>query len=112
MTSDDEFQAQMKAFEEEFRQSLPQKIKDIDEVWAQLRNGGVTREAVYALLVKLHSLAGSGRTFGVSGLSEAAAAAESAVEPWHRGEVLPRPADLPPLEPLIQAVRDAASQQR
>ena len=108
MTSEDDFHAQIKVFEEEFRHSLPQKIRDIDAAWARLRNG-VTREGLYDILVRLHSLAGSGRTFGVAGLSEAAAAAEGAIEPLHRSEALPGPAELTSIEPLLEAVREAAA---
>jgi HPt (histidine-containing phosphotransfer) domain-containing protein len=77
------FKRQLEALSTEYRSSLPEKLEEIDALWRGLPG----RET--ELLRALHSVAGSARTFGVKGVSEAAAAAELYLAPYsERGKAI------------------------
>ena len=106
MAPDDEFERGLEALKESFRASLRERIDQLDQLWSGLQAGRVTPGEVEALQRGLHSLAGSGRTFGVEGLSEAAAAAEAYAENFGPQEI-PHAQSLE-FARLLDAVRDAA----
>jgi chemotaxis protein histidine kinase CheA len=108
MASDDDFARQLEAFGVEYRQSLPQRIRDIESLWASARQDEVSAERMHALLRGLHSIAGSGRTFGMAGLSEAAAAAESWLEPYCERVALPDAVGCVHFDGLLAAVKRCA----
>jgi chemotaxis protein histidine kinase CheA len=78
MASDDIGDA-LEAFNAEYRKSVPDRLREVEGLWAEVQveaNG----ERLRALLRGLHSMAGSGTTFGMPRLSEAAAAAEDWIQ--------------------------------
>ncbi len=101
------FKRQLEALSAEYRSGLPEKLEEIDALWRGLPG----REA--ELLRALHSVAGSARTFGVKGVSEAAAAAELYLAPFlERGKALnaaQREEFGPLLDSLKRAARDGSS---
>ena len=108
MASDDDFSRQLEAFNVEYRQSLPERIRDIESLWASLRQEGVSAERLHALQRGLHSIAGSGRTFGMGALSEAAAAADRWLERYCERVVLPDAAGCGHFDGLLAAVKRCA----
>jgi HPt (histidine-containing phosphotransfer) domain-containing protein len=64
---------------------------------------------MHALQRGLHSIAGSGSTFGMPALSEAAAAAESWIEPYCERVALPDAAGCVHFDGLLDAVKRSAS---
>jgi chemotaxis protein histidine kinase CheA len=108
MASDD-FQRQLEAFNAEYRQSLPGRIREIESLWASLRLEALSAERMHALQRSLHSMAGSGRTFGMPGLSETAAVAEGWLEPYCARVALPDPAGCLHFDDLLAAVKRCAS---
>ena len=56
---------------------------------------------------ELHTLAGAAKTMGVAGISEAAAAAESFIEPYRKRNKLPAAGERHRFEKLLHALRMA-----
>ena len=96
-------------FNAEYRRTLPDRLHDIDGLWSALRHGEVSRERMHALLRALHSIAGSGTTFGMPLVSEAAAAAEAWIEPHYERGSLPDEPLRGEFDTLLSALKQAAS---
>lgn len=78
-----------------FRDGLPAKIREIVTLHDDAKNGN--SDALRALRMKAHRLAGTAMTFGMSGLSERARRAEEAIEidlSVHDGIIRPRTSTL------------------
>jgi HPt (histidine-containing phosphotransfer) domain-containing protein len=63
----------------EYRSALPQRLEQIESLWRQVLNGEAP--ALEGLERCAHSLAGSGATFGLAALGDAARVLEMAVSP-------------------------------
>jgi HPt (histidine-containing phosphotransfer) domain-containing protein len=107
MASDD-IGSELEAFNADYRRSLPQRVGELDALWADLRHGPVTRERMHLLLRRLHAIAGSAGTFGLPRLSEAGAAAEDFIGPFCERACLPDRAERERFEILLAEVRQAA----
>jgi len=99
----DEFKRQLEALNAEYRAGLPAKLAEIDALWTKSPGDGA------ALLRALHSMAGSARTFGVKGVSEAAAAAEHYLAPFCESGTEPKAAQRNEFERLLQELRRVAA---
>jgi chemotaxis protein histidine kinase CheA len=108
MASDD-LGSELEAFNAEYRRSVPERLREIDGVWTALRQGDVSPERMRSLLRALHSMAGSGTTFGMPALSETAAAAEDWIQPFCERAAMPDEAGCREFDGLLQAVRQAGS---
>ena len=75
------FQEKMDALREEYRQLLPAKIDEVETALAKLKATGGAKSAVLHLRALVHSLSGSGSTFGYSQLSARAGEAEGLINP-------------------------------
>ena len=107
MAADDDLARELEAFNAEYRASVPQRLADIEASWSAVRRGET--DALRPLLRQLHSIAGSASTFGLPALGKAAAAAEDWVDPYSERGEHPPPAALDAFEPLLAAVRQAAT---
>lgn len=87
--SDDEFRQMLAAVSAEYRAGLPARIAGIDELWGRIMRGVDTAQAMNDLIRALHSIAGSAETFGLTAVGEAAAAAESRLEPYRDVQQMP-----------------------
>ena len=76
-SEDEELQALYDAYKHE----LPAKLALIDTLWAQVLAAG-DKDGVRSLHRALHSLAGSGETFGYSRLGRQALVLESGQRRW------------------------------
>ena len=99
----DEFKRQLEALNAEYRAGLPAKLAEIDVLWA------TSAATDAALLRALHSMAGSARTFGVKGVSEAAAAAEHYLAPFCEGGAELKAAQRAEFERLLQELKRVAA---
>ncbi len=102
------FKRQLEALSAEYRSGLAQKFAELDGLWRDLAGGAAGPDRLGDLQRELHSIAGAARTFGVAGVSEAAAAAESFLEPFCKRRKLPPPARHAEFERLLAALKQAA----
>ena len=102
------FKQQLAALGAEYRRTLPAKLDEIDALWRNLASGAAAPARLVDLQRALHTIAGTARTLGVAGVSEAAAAAEAAVEPHAGRGKLPPAAGRKKLEDLLAALRASA----
>ena len=107
MASDD-LGGALEAFNADYRRSLSERLREVDGLWTELRAGDVSSERMRLLLRGLHSMAGSGATFGMPRLSEAAAAAEDWIQPFCERAAMPDEAGCREFDGLLRAVWKAA----
>lgn len=69
-------EAALKALRESYVQQLPTRLSDIEQHWQTQRETGAINDQSRELLRLIHSLAGSGASFGFSAISECARALE------------------------------------
>ena len=105
----DEFKRQMAAFSADYRASLPGKMAEIDALWGMMAGGAKQPEACGELLRKLHTLAGSAKTFGFPEVGTAARAAENFLEPFCGDGAMPQAADREAFGLLLASVRQCAA---
>ena len=105
----DEFRRQMDAFNAEYRASLPGKLREVDELWKRMHADAARPEDSAELLRRLHTLAGSAKTFGFPELGTAARAAENYLEPYTRQGVMPPVAEREEFGRLLGMLRQCAS---
>lgn len=106
--SDEELRRLMAAVSAEFRSVLPARIAAVDALWEQIVRGENAAQGMRELMRAVHALAGSAETFGCTKVGQAAAAAESALEPHSETAVL-READLAEIARRLDALRVAAA---
>jgi len=104
----EEFQKQIAALRADYRAKLPAKLEEISGLWRGLAGGELPADRIVDLRRELHSLAGSARTFGVEGVSEAALAAETWLEPHCARRALPAADEQPGFGRLLDALKQAA----
>lgn len=68
----DELQAKLKNLSDDYAAQLPEKLKQLEQVWEQLPMNGWDEEGFQTLHRMVHNLTGSGKTFGFDLLSDVA----------------------------------------
>lgn len=106
--SDEELRRLMAAVSADFRSVLPARIAAVDALWERIIRGENAVKGMRELIRAVHALAGSAETFGCTEVGQAAAAAESALEPHCDGAVL-READLAEIGRRLDALRIAVA---
>jgi chemotaxis protein histidine kinase CheA len=107
----DAFKRQLEAHRAEYRRDLPAKLAELGELWRGLASGALKPARLGDLQRELHTLAGTAKTFGVAGVSEAAAVAESLLEPYCRRSRLPGAAKRAEFERLLEALKRSGTAQ-
>lgn len=102
-----ELLARMKLLSDSYAETLPGKLADIERMWRGLVSDAWDSEAFTELLRALHSLAGSGKTFGFPALSEAARTAELALAGFSAGKAAPDQEQCRHIQSLILDLRAA-----
>jgi len=102
------FKQQLEAIRAEYRNALPAKLAELDASWKALASGAAEPGRMVDLLRALHSMAGSAKTLGVSGVSEAAAAAELFLEPFSKRRKLPNSAQQVEFARLLDKLKNTA----
>lgn len=110
--SDDEFRQMLDAVSAEFRASLPARLAGIDELWGCVTGSGHNAQQMDDLIRMLHKIAGSAETFGLTAVGQAAAAAESALEPYRGSRQMPDAASRAEITRLLEALRHAAANEK
>ncbi|MDP1678604.1 MAG: diguanylate cyclase [Candidatus Nitrotoga sp.] len=72
MANPNELQVQLKLLSDAYAAQLPEKLKQVEEVWKQLRLDSWDEEGFQTLHRMVHSLTGSGKTFGFALISDVA----------------------------------------
>lgn len=67
-----ELQAKLKALNDAYAAQLPEKLKQLEQVWEQLPLDSWDEKGFETLHRMVHSLTGSGKTFGFTSLSDVA----------------------------------------
>ena len=106
--STDAFKQQMAALVQDYRNSLPPRLVDIDARWALIESGTAGPDTFQGLLRELHTLAGSAKTFGLAELGVAARAAELHLEPFCAAAAMPQAGDRETFGRLLAGVRHSA----
>lgn len=72
MTDPADLQAKLKVLSDAYAAQLPEKLKQIEQAWQQLPMDGWDEDGFEVLCRMVHSLTGSGKTFGFALLSDTA----------------------------------------
>lgn len=108
MKSKEDFQEVVRRLSAQYRVGLAEEIERIEDLWLHLKAQGAGAADLRELQRRLHSMAGSGQTFGVHGLSDAAAAAELHLEALADVTALTEASQSLRFEQLLAEVRRAA----
>lgn len=81
MSDPDDFQLKLKMLSDSYAVQLPQKLEQIEQAWNELPIAAWDEEAFQSLHRMVHSLSGSGKTFGFAVLGAAARNLEDALQP-------------------------------
>ena len=110
----DNFEELHKALSAEYREGVPGRLAELDRLWGEFLKSSATDTLAAELLTEirrhLHSIAGSARTFGLPGLTEAAREAEVFIEPWCETGDPPAPERRAAFERLLDALKRSALQ--
>ena len=104
------FQDRMKNLRTEYRQLLPLKLSQIDSAWAAAVKSGPGSEHCKSLRLLVHSLAGSGSTFGYSKLSERAKQAEDRLVQIMKGKGPFQESEIAEMDSLLAHLRQSITQ--
>ena len=111
MPSEDEaLRRELEATVSEYRASLGPRIAALESMRGALAGAQASPAGVAELHRELHSIAGSGRTFGLAGVSEAAHAAELFVEQRCAAGSVPDAAAWEQLRVLLQELAAGCGQ--
>jgi chemotaxis protein histidine kinase CheA len=89
MADRDDFQSRLKALSDAYATELPQRIRLIELAWGNLERGEWDEEGFESLHRMVHSLTGSGRTFGFAMLSDAARVLENMLAEIVQAKTMP-----------------------
>lgn len=103
-----EINQQLQALQADYAHQLPGKISQVKAAWQDFQEGNLAE--VQTMLRLVHSLAGSGATFGLSGLGGAARALEQTLKVLATNVTLPAEEERTLINMQLQALCDAASQ--
>lgn len=113
--SNDAFRKMLEELSAEYRGSLPEKLAEIDALWAALGGGTEPVARLAELRRLLHTIAGSARTFGLGEVSTRAKAAETFLDTFCGAEgdpapmcTLPSAADGVTFDALLAGLRRSA----
>jgi chemotaxis protein histidine kinase CheA len=67
-----DLQAKLEVLKDVYAAQMPEKLKQIEQVWSQLPRGEWDEEGFQSLHRMVHSLSGSGKIFGFALLSDVA----------------------------------------
>ena len=101
----------IRGLSEDYRKQLPEKLAQIEALWNEVQAEAIlNQEKVQAMHRMVHSLTGSGATFGLAGLSTTARVLESSLKALGQQQEKPPGDQLQPVIAQWQAVKEAAGQ--
>lgn len=78
---DSEFERKLRELRASYAAELPGKVREISSLWAAIRNGKDEPIALQTLQRQIHRLAGTGKAFGFSAVTDIARKLECALDP-------------------------------
>jgi chemotaxis protein histidine kinase CheA len=84
-----DFQDKLKALSEAYAAELPGKIQQIEAAWRELARGEWDEAGFKSLHRMVHSLTGSGKTFGFALLSDVARKLEMTLDGFAQAKTMP-----------------------
>jgi len=106
----DDFQSGLKALSDAYAAELPQKIQQIEAAWGNLQHGEWDDAGFQSLHRMVHSLTGSGRTFGFATLSDAARALETMLAEMVQVKAMPDQEQRNQMRMALSALQQAVKQ--
>lgn len=110
MAEPDDFQLALKALSDSYAVQLPQKLEQVELAWSELPIATWDEEAFQSLHRMVHSLSGSGKTFGFAALSVAARNLEDALQPLALAQATPDEAQRRSIRALLDELHRASAQ--
>lgn len=106
-----ELQAKLKLLSHTYAVQLPEKLRQLDQAWGALPQDAWDDEGYRKLHRMVHSLSGSGKTFGFAALSEAAHALEAYLKPIGAAKIPFSAGQREQLNSLLAVLKQAGSEQ-
>jgi HPt (histidine-containing phosphotransfer) domain-containing protein len=110
MADPDDFRLRLKVLSDSYAMQLPQKLEQIELAWGELPIVVWDEEAFQALHRMVHSLSGSGKTFGFAMLSVAARNLEDALQPLAQAQAMPDAAQRRSIRTLLDELHRTLAQ--
>lgn len=110
MADPNDFQLKLKMLSDSYAVQLPQKLEQIELAWIELPIAAWDEEAFQSLHRMVHSLSGSGKTFGFAALSLAARNLEDALQPLAQAKVTPDEAQRTNIRALLDELHRTLAQ--
>jgi diguanylate cyclase (GGDEF)-like protein len=111
-TNVNDLHARFAALQQQYLDQLANKVAQIESLWSQWQSGILTAGDLTQLQRIVHNLAGSGATFGLKEVSEAARALDVALQAWvNAADPMGERPDLVPLmDRLLTSLRERTLQ--
>ncbi len=106
-----ELQAKLKLLSHTYAVQLPEKLRQLEQTWDILSQDAWDDEGYRKLHRMVHSLSGSGKTFGFAALSEAAHALEAYLKPIGAAKMPFTAGQREQLDSLLAVLKQAGSEQ-
>ncbi|MDH4284655.1 MAG: diguanylate cyclase, partial [Gallionellaceae bacterium] len=101
-------QAALKALSDDYAAKLPEKLGQIEQTWKRLQQEGWNVESLGDLHRMVHSLTGSGKTFGFTLLSDVARNLEMRLKQLVQGQKAPDEEEAKRIEVLLSELRQVS----
>lgn len=108
MAEPDTMQAMLKALSDDYAAKLPEKLGQIEQAWEQLPKDRWDEESFQNLHRMVHSLTGSGKTFGFALLSDAARKLEAYLKEIVQAKRVPGKEQCERVQVLLNELRQVA----
>ncbi|MFA7279927.1 MAG: Hpt domain-containing protein [Sterolibacterium sp.] len=108
MTDLEELQAKLKVLSDAYAAQLPEKIRQIEQIWSDLPHDSFNEAGFATLHRMVHSLTGSGKTFGFSLLSDVARSLEEYILDLAQAKTIPNEEQCEHIRLLLQKLLAAA----
>lgn len=102
----------LKALSDAYAAQLPGKLAQIEQLWHQLPLNGWDEESFQTLHRVVHSLTGSGKTFGFAALSDAARVLEECLKQYMQTKSVLNTVQRDHVQALLASLRQASVQQQ
>ena len=101
--------AQLEELRVKYGQSLPARVHQVRELWAAIDGSDDAKNSLGKLHRAVHTLAGSGATFGYTGISEAARSIEDLLSPSNESIKAPSAREITTIETLLDRLEEAST---
>lgn len=103
-----DLQAMIKVLSDSYAAQLPEKLKQLEQVWEQLPQDSWDKKGFETMHRMVHSLTGSGKTFGFVLLSDVARNLEEYVKQLSQAKTVPGEAQRKRIQVLLSELQQVA----